>query len=933
MPSAELVGRDDVLALASRRWEEARAGRGHTLLVAGEAGIGKSRMLAEITALAEGAPVVRAAAYPRDAESSGALLRDVLAGLRRAGLAVADRLAAVIEVDVDAPDLGATAAHARRRLVGEATEALLSAAAERSILFAFDDLHWADDVSLEVLQRVATGMPTTPSLVLAGYRSDELVVGTPAAQWRTRLLQTRSAEEVRLPRLDLSATSALAAQLSGHVPSTEGAEALHRRSNGIPLHIEELVAAGSGAAVPETVAQAVLLRAADLDPHAVAVSEAAAVIGRPIGEQLLAVVSKQDPDAVDDALLRLIDGHFLVADRSSDTVDFRHALIRDVIYERTPPGRRRSLHARIARAGAQAGLTDAELSDHFERAGLPGEAHAHAVVAALSAQRADAHREAAALYARALRCAPADLPRAELARLHARNGLERQIIDDNAGASTELELAIRLLRQGGDLAGAAALVPNLMSVRHRLGAPLEQRLALASDAMSMLDESSDPDPAETRARASLHGALATAFMLDRRLEPAIAEAELGLAGDHSMLDEIHIDSTLGSVLVFAGRADQGWSLLERAIELGTGLGADADAATARAHQMLASTASVVVEYDRARHAITDGMAMAAAAEVWGDHHYLRAHRAHVRWATGDPDAAADAAQALADATSRITEITALHVLGYAALGRGEFAEARRHLERALDLATGMKELQRLSPALWGLAESALLEGDLDRAIELTDTAAALSAEVEDAAYLFPHLVTGARARIESGSRDLAEAWITTTGAALRHRGIPGTLPAIDHADGLLALADRRTGEARELLERARSGWDERRRVWEGTWARLDLARVAQRARRPGEQARLLNEARERAAAARMPVFAARAASLSAGGPAGRTELGPLSAREFEVAQLVAEGATNREIAERLFMSPKTASAHIEHILAKLKVARRSEIAAWVARGG
>jgi len=147
------------------------------------------------------------------------------------------------------------------------------------------------------------------------------------------------------------------------------------------------------------------------------------------------------------------------------------------------------------------------------------------------------------------------------------------------------------------------------------------------------------------------------------------------------------------------------------------------------------------------------------------------------------------------------------------------------------------------------------------------------------------------------------------------------------------LADRRTGEARELLERARSGWDERRRLWEGTWARLDLARVAQRARRPGEQARLLNEARERAAAGRMPVFAARAASLSAGGPAGRTELGPLSAREFEVAQLVAEGATNREIAERLFMSPKTASAHIEHILAKLKVARRSEIAAWVARGG
>jgi len=127
-------------------------------------------------------------------------------------------------------------------------------------------------------------------------------------------------------------------------------------------------------------------------------------------------------------------------------------------------------------------------------------------------------------------------------------------------------------------------------------------------------------------------------------------------------------------------------------------------------------------------------------------------------------------------------------------------------------------------------------------------------------------------------------------------------------------------------------WHRRRRFWEGTWARLDLARVAQRARRPGEEATLLAEVRARAAAAGAPVFAALATRADERQAAGRAELGPLTEREYQVAQLVAEGATNRELAERLVISPKTASAHIEHILAKLQMSRRAEIAAWVSRG-
>jgi len=159
------------------------------------------------------------------------------------------------------------------------------------------------------------------------------------------------------------------------------------------------------------------------------------------------------------------------------------------------------------------------------------------------------------------------------------------------------------------------------------------------------------------------------------------------------------------------------------------------------------------------------------------------------------------------------------------------------------------------------------------------------------------------------------------------------LPAIDHSEGLIALQAGRLDDARELLERARDDWDALHRFWEGTWARLDLARLASRARRPGEAAGLLHEARRRAMDADAPVFA-RLASEAAGDSTGpRPASGPLTEREYQVARLIAAGATNREIAERLVISPKTVSTHVEHILAKLHVARRAEVAAWVAKLG
>jgi DNA-binding CsgD family transcriptional regulator len=239
-------------------------------------------------------------------------------------------------------------------------------------------------------------------------------------------------------------------------------------------------------------------------------------------------------------------------------------------------------------------------------------------------------------------------------------------------------------------------------------------------------------------------------------------------------------------------------------------------------------------------------------------------------------------------------------------------------------------VQRINPALWGLAEVALHGGDPARALALTEEGYALSAAVDDAAYLFPFVLTGVRARLALRDQEGARGWLDRCRALLELRGIPGTLPALDHAEGVLALADGRSTAARDLLRGAADRWAERDRVWEGVQALIDLARCAVRARRPGEAARFVADARRRADEAGASLLVRLADEVRLDIDSGESA-GPLTAREFEVARLIAEGATNRVIAERLVIAPKTASAHVEHILAKLGVNRRAEIAAWVSR--
>ena len=495
-----------------------------------------------------------------------------------------------------------------------------------------------------------------------------------------------------------------------------------------------------------------------------------------------------------------------------------------------------------------------------------------------------------------------------------------------------------------------------MAVRHLLGVDLDARVTLARDALSRLGSLTDGGPDLVRGR--LLAALAAAYMLDRRLEESLdlARQAARVIPEGAIEERVNTDATLGSVLVFAGQSADGWTTLERSIVDGEEAGVEAE--TARAYRMIGSSTSVLVEYDRGEAWLPRGISYAARTERWNDHHYLAAHLAHLHWATGDWAAAElSAQQALADGRGGITtRVTALHVLGYLALGRAQpfhqaggtttrgtarhglgylapardqAERARTYLEEAREIGERMRELQRLSPALWGLAELALLEGNPATAVELCEIGYEGSATVSDAAYLFPFLLTGVRALLSLRDRKGAGNWATRCGDLLRLRGIPGTLPALAHAEGLLELAAGSTGSARGLRESADAGWRRHRRFWEGAWVLADLARCAKRSRRPADAASLV--ARLRTAADTVGARALDRIADDVGAAPAEPPTGPLTARELDVAALVASGSTNREIATALDIAPKTAAAHIEHILTKLGAARRSEIAAWAAR--
>ena len=938
-----LVGRDELLVLTDRLIEDALAGRGHVLLLAGEAGIGKSRLRMTTWRKAEaaGMRVAPGDLAPADSELSLAAVFDLARSIRddpRFGTLGRDLLAVQ-------GGKGADSLASRQLLVHEVADLFLDHV-DRPTLITFDNLQWADELTLEVIGELGRRSSSLPLFVLGAYRLDELPVASVHREWRSRLLSQRHAQEVRLRPLTYDETALVTSLLIGTgLPAPrEVVAAVFERTGGNPLHVEELLAAlddearTSGRAireahVPDTIEDAVLVRFARLSPEAQAAARAGAVVGRCFIPDVVAGLLDRPVAELDAPMGELVEHSFVHPFEFVDQgyYDFHHQLERDALYGTIPPQELRRLHARAAEFGSLlVGGGEVHKSVHYEKAGLRLQAYRAALAAAEAAAAVTSRRESFELYRRAIANIPDDLPAAERAAVY-EGYLDAAFSVDDVQAGIDSARAARRwhLEAGEPIGAASALVAEAAMLRRDVW-PMEARLALLDQGAIELDaqpESRDRDAALAFLRQMRLITFLDRFDVDAAREEHAAYRALAYT-DPEIRDDVAFASA--QLAFLEGRVDEG---LQQMLDVARDARASRhESAGVTSYRIAAHLAALVMDYRTAAIGVDEGMRYADEVEQSYCRHVMGATAAHLAWAEGRWDDAIPMAEIeLVEKGSRRGTLGSRDALGYVAVGRGDVERARVLLGDSLAIGEASGELELVIPPLWGLAETALVAGDPAAAIGYCTTAYERLAATHEQALLVPFVVTGVRAYQAARRPDEAEAWLERSARHLA--GWERARTALEHGEGLVRLAAGSTVSARANLEAAVEGWDALGRIWEATWARLDLAACLIRGNRHLDALPVLAVARDTAERLRSRPLLERVEELS--GTARRRGTSeepwwPLTTREFEIAGHIAEGLTNAAIAEELGLSPRTVGAHVEHILAKLGVARRAEIAAWVA---
>ena len=404
--AAELAALDAALAATAE-------GRPEVVLVGGEAGVGKTRLIAELTGRAAACDMLVASGGCVELTAGTAPYLAFTEALRDLGRAVGPRawermcagappeLASLLPGASGAPGEGAGAA-ARGRLLGQAHDLLAEVASTAPLLLVLEDVHWADRSTLDLAAYLARAVRGERVALVATYRSDEASRRPVLRAWLAELAR---ADGVRRIELDPFGEAEIAELLDAD-PAT--AASIARRSGGNAFLAEELYEAG-GDDLPSSVRDLLSTRIAALSPPSQAVLRAAAAAGARVDDDLLAELVELPPPALAAALREALAHQLLTTDPRDGRLAFRHELVREAAYAELLPGERRRLHAACARVleerpelGESPASAAASVARHWDAAGDAGRALAACLRAAEAAHRVHAPSEALVLYQRAL---------------------------------------------------------------------------------------------------------------------------------------------------------------------------------------------------------------------------------------------------------------------------------------------------------------------------------------------------------------------------------------------------------------------------------------------------------------------------------------------------------------------------------------------------
>ena len=760
----------------------------------------------------------------------------------------------------------------------EVAAALIRELRRRSpTVLVLEDVHGADEATLDVLRLLARRVESVPALVLVSYRDDELDRGHPVRVALGELATGEATGRMKVAPLSAAAVAKLAEPLG------VDAEELYRKTSGNPFFVTEALATGADE-IPYTVRDAVIGRAARLSPAARTLLDAVAVV--PPQAELWLLESLAD-DAVD-RLEECLSSGMLTS--VSGAVAFRHELARLAVEESLPPNRRLELHSKALRAlkDPPGGARDlARLAHHAEAAGDADAVLRFAPAAGARAASLGAAREAAAQYARALRFADA-------LGLDARGELldwrayACYLIGEFDEAIDAQQRAVECHRQLGDRRREGDSLRSLSRLLRYLGRT-EEAMQVGREALAVLER--------LPAGHELAMAYCNLSHLHMHLEDAGKTIEWGtraldLAED---LDDsealVYALTNIGNIELLAG--GQNVDKLERSLELG--LEAGLDEHVGRAFVSFTWWSPRGRAYAAADGYLESGLEYCTerGLDLW--RFFLLAHRARSHLDRGHwDDAIASAAPVLRDPrSSPVTRIAALSVLGLVRARRGD-PDVWTPLDEAWELAKPTGELQRIEPVAAARAEAAWLEGRRDAVGDASDLALDLAVRRQSSWIVGELTYWRHRAGIDDEvAASGAEPWAAHI--AGDWRGAADMWTDLDSPyEAALALADSQDEET------VRRGLQELHRLG----AQAAAAIVARRLRERGARG--------------LPR-----------GPRPTTQKNPanLTAREIEVLGLVAQGLRNAQIAERLVLSEKTIDHHVSAILRKLDVRTRGEASA------
>jgi DNA-binding CsgD family transcriptional regulator/tetratricopeptide (TPR) repeat protein len=850
----ELLEREVELEVLGAALDDAQRSSGSVVLVAGEAGIGKTRLIQS---------------FARQHQDVARILWGACDDL-----STPRTLGPFHDIALQVDGVLKEAVLEGRR--GEVFDASLDVITEgtRATAVIVEDVHWADGATLDVLKFLGRRIDRIPATLILTYREEEVPANHPL-MLVVGDLPASAVQRLHLAPLSKGAVEQLAAGYAGTT------ESLFAKTRGNPFLVTEALMAASSD-VPVNVRDAVQTRAARLSSMGRTVAEYVSVVPSQTELWLLEALPEFEPQALDECHERGL------IEFDQTAAWYRHELVRGAMEESLTPQRRRALNALVHEALANREADIARIVHHACQAGDAAAIASYAPAAGRQASKAAAHREALAHFRVAVECSD-KLPADEQAQLLTDHAIECYFTNEAVEGLASAERALLLWRELGATTREGDLLRWLSRLHWWLGhgeKAHETGLA-AVEVLSTVPRS--------RELAMAFSNLAQVSMLAQQADPAETWAEKAIAvarelDDRSTLS--HALNNLGSTRLRVGDME-GYTLLEESLDIAVTERYDDHAG--RAYANLTWTALDYRDYPRAERYLDEGLAYAWRRELAGNIYYMTAERARLEFERGHwQQAERDARWVLGRPEEPgITRMPALAVLSRLQVRRGD-PEADRTLEEAWHLAEPTGELQRIAPVAAARAELAWLHDDRDG--------------IESAIVDAHHLALAAR-----------QPWITDELSFWMWRATGTTAPL---EGPVTPYADQMAGRWRE----AANAWEQIGSPYERAIALAD-----------GDELPCLFEALEifdqLEAAPAAAKLRRRLRQMGAQGvPRGprqvtRSHPAGLTPRQVEVLELVVEGMTNADIAERLFVSPKTVDHHVSALLTKLGVSSRQEAAA------